>query len=257
MARSSLGLAVEVEDGVGWVTLDRPPVNILDTALLVGLADTVEDLGGQSDLRLIVLRGEGRVFSAGVDVGEHLGDGLAPMLEAFHRAATRISGSDVPTLALVHGAALGGALELVALADLAIVAADAELGLPEIRLGCVPPVAAAVFPRRVGFQRAAALILTGETISGAEAERIGLVWKSVPAERLLDEGRAVADRFRGLSASALRLARRTLRGAARLPQQQAIADATDLQARTIPDMADAQEGLRSFLEKRRPVWSHR
>lgn len=251
------GLSVEAADGVAWLTLDRPPLNVLDTALLLDLADAIDDLGRRGDLRLIALRGAGRSFSAGVDVGEHLGDELGPMLEAFQRAALRLAASDVPTLAVVQGAALGGACELVALADLAIVADDAVLGVPEIRLGVVPPVAAACFPRILGAQRAAALILMGDTLSGVEAARIGLVWKSVPADRLADEASAVADRFRSLSASALRLARRTLRGAMRLPLQQAIADATDLQARAIPEMADAQEGLRAFIEKRAPVWSHR
>ncbi len=94
-------------------------------------------------------------------------------------------------------------------------------------------------------------------MSGAEAARIGLVWKSVPSDRLEAESQAVVDRFRGLSASALRLARRTVRGAMRMPIHQAIVEATDLQARSIPDMADAQEGLRSFMEKRAPVWSHK
>ena len=251
------GLHTDIDEGIAWLTLDRPPVNVLDTALLLYLADTIDDLGARGDLRLIVIRGAGRSFSAGVDVGQHLGKELAPMLEAFQRAAVRLASSDVPTLAVAHGAALGGACELVALADLAIVADDAVLGVPEIRLGVVPPVAAACFPRLVGAQRAAALILMGDTITGAEATRIGLVWKSVPPERLAEEATAVADRFRGLSASALRLARRTLRGAMRLPLQQAIADSTDLQVRAIPEMADAQEGLRAFIEKRKPVWSHR
>src|SRR6185369_8069467 len=104
---------------------------------------------------------------------------------------------------------------------------------------------------------AAALILTGDTISGAEAARVGLIWRSVPRERLEAEAQAVIERFRGLSASALRLARRTLRGAMRMPVHQAIVEATDLQARSIPEMADAQEGLRAFVEKRPPVWTHR
>lgn len=254
---ADLGLRTAVDDGIGEITLDRPPLNVLDTALLQALADAVDDLGEQRDLRLIVIRGAGKAFSAGVDVGEHLGAELAPMLKAFGRAASRLVASDVPTLAIGHGAILGGACELVALTDLAIVADDAVLGTPEIRLGVVPPVAAAVFPRLIGQQRAAALVLTGDTLSGAEAARIGLVWRSVPADRLEAESRAIIERFRGLSASALRLARRTVRGAMRLPLHQAIVDATDLQARSIPEMADAQEGLRSFVEKRRPVWSHR
>jgi len=254
---ADLGLRTSVDDGIAEVVLDRPPLNVLDMALLHAFSDAIDDLGAQRDLRLIVIRGAGKAFSAGVDVGEHLGDDLAPMLEAFRRAATRLLASEVPTLAVAHGSALGGACELLTLADLAIVADDAVIGCPEIRLGVVPPVAAAYFPRLVGLQRAAALILTGDTVSGTEAARMGLVWRSVPRDRLEVESRAVVERFRGLSASALRLARRTLRGAMRMPLHQAIVEATDLQARSIPEMADAQEGLRAFIEKRPPVWSHR
>lgn len=254
---ADLGLRISVSDGIAELTLDRPPLNVLDMALLHAFADAVDDLGAQRDLRLIVIRGKGKSFSAGVDVGEHLGTELAPMLEAFGRASMRVLASETPTLAVVQGRALGGACELVALADLALVADDAVLGTPEIRLGVVPPVAAAAFPRLIGMQRSAAMILTGDTVSGAEAARMGLVWRSVPADRLEAEAQAVIERFRGLSASALRLARRTMRGAVRMPLPQAIAEATDLQARSIPDMADAQEGLRSFIEKRAPVWSHK
>ena len=254
---ADLGLRVEIADGIATLTLDRPPLNILDTPLLHALADAVDDLGARPDLRLAVLRGAGKGFSAGVDVREHLGDGLRPMLEAFERTARRLLASEVPTLAVAHGAVLGGACELVALADLAIVADDARIGVPEIRLGVVPPVAAACFPRLVGLQRAAALILTGEPVSGEEAARMGLVWRSVPADRLDEEAAKVIERFRGLSAAALRLARRTLRGAMRMPMHQAIVEATDLQLRSIPEIDDAQEGLHAFMEKRRPVWSHR
>lgn len=254
---ADLGLRVAAADGIAEIVLDRPPLNVLDMALLHAFADALGDLGAQRDLRLIVIRGAGKGFSAGVDVGEHLGDDLAPMLDAFARAATRLLASDVPTLVVAHGAVLGGACELATLADLALVADDAVVGCPEIRLGVVPPVAAATFPRLVGPQRAAALILTGDTVSGEEAARMGLVWRSVPRDRLDAEAGAVIERFRALSASALRLARRTLRGATRMPLHQAIVEATDLQARSIPEMADAQEGLRAFVEKRAPVWSHR
>ena len=253
---ADLGLRATVADGIAELTLDRPPLNVLDIALLHEFADALDDLGAQRDLRLIVIRATGKVFSAGVDVGQHLGKDLGPMLEAFSRAAGRLLASEVPTFAVAHGAALGGACELVTLADLALIADDAQIGCPEIRLGVVPPVAAAYFPRLVGLQRAAALILTGDTISGAEAARTGLIWRSVPRERLDAEAQLVIERFRGLSASALRLARRTLRGAMRLPLHQAIVEASELQVRSIPEMTDAQEGLRAFIEKRPPVWSH-
>jgi len=248
---------VGVEDGVATITIDRPPLNVLTIALLQRLEEVVSGLQADDELRLIVLRGAGRVFSAGVDVGEHLGPWLVPMLDAFDRTARTLLASDIPTLAVVHGAALGGACELVALCDLVIAADDAKLGTPEIALGVTPPVGAAVFPSLVGLQRANALVLTGDPISGREAEAWGLIWRSVPADRLQDEATAVALKFRGRSAASLRLAKRTLALSSRQWLLAAISAADAEQRRVLPGLADADEGLRAFLEKRAPRWVHR
>lgn len=251
-------LRAERDDGVATLTLDRPPLNVLHIPLLGELEAALDTAERDGEVRLIVLEGAGRAFSAGVDVGEHLGEALEPMLRGFLRVSRRLAACEVPTLAVVHGAALGGACELVALCDLAIVADDAKLGVPEITLGVVPPIGAAIFPRLVGWQRAAALVLTGASLTGAEAAAWGLVWRSVPADRLRVEADAVIAAFRSRSASALRLAKRTLREAAsRGDPYEAMAHATELSRREIPELVDAQEGLRAFLEKRQPRWVHR
>ena len=249
---------VKADDGIATVTLDRPPLNVLTTAMLSELDAALRDLDAVTELRLIVVRGAGRVFSAGVDVGEHVGDALGPMLDAFARVARRLLELDTPTLAVVHGAALGGACEIVALTDLTIVTDDAKLGTPEISLGVVPPVGAAVFPSLVGAQRARALVLVGEPVRGTEAAASGLVWKSVAPEGLEAEVTRVTDRFRSLSAASLRLAKRTFRVAelACTPVEAVLAADAE-QRRSLPRMRDADEGLRAFLEKRPPRWMHR
>lgn len=248
---------VAIDDGVATVTLDRPPLNVLTIALLDELELALRDLQGDAGLRLIVVRGAGRAFSAGVDVSEHLGGSLELMLDAFDRVVRAIVESEIPVLAVVHGAALGGACELVALCDLAIAADDAKLGTPEITLGVTPPVGAAIFPSLVGRQRAHALVLTGELVTGAQAADWGLIWRAVPAERLDESARSTIDAFRQRSASSLRHAKRTLALAAG-PQILAGITAADAeQRRALPRLADADEGLRAFLEKRSPRWSHR
>ena len=254
----AIGTQVRVrrDGGVAWTTLDRPPLNVLNMALMDELADTLAELDEDRSLRLIVLEGAGKVFSAGVDVGEHMGDEIGPMLDAFTRVATRLIDGNVPIMAVVQGAALGGACELVALCDLAIVADDARIGVPEIGLGVVPPVGAAFFPGAIGRQRAAGLVLTGDPISGTEAAAWGLVWRSVPAGLLSAEAARVVAGFQAKSASALRLARRSLR----VSTEQllgAIDRANGLSVEDLPESADAQEGLRAFLEKRPPRWVHR
>jgi len=249
---------VRVDRGVATVTLDRPPLNVLTTAMLGELDATLRDLDTLAELRLIVLRGEGRVFSAGVDVGEHIGEALGPMLDAFTAVSRRLLTVSVPTLAVVHGAALGGACELVALCDLAIAADDARLGTPEISLGVVPPVGAALFPALVGAQRARALVLVGEPVRGTDAAAWGLVWMSVAGDTLEAEVARITERFRSLSAASLRLAKRTFRVAelAHTPVEAVLAADAE-QRRTLPRLHDADEGLRAFVEKRAPRWLHR
>ena len=252
-----MNVKAERRDGVAYLTLERPPLNVLNIAMLEELDAAIWTLGGDEDLRLIVIRGAGRSFSAGVDVGEHLGTSLEPMLDAFARVASRLLTCDIPTLAAVQGSALGGAAEIVALCDLSIAAENARIGTPEISLGVVPPIGAAVFPRLVGLQRANALVLTGEPISGAEAARWGLVWRSVPADALAKEVEVIADGFRAKSAASLRLAKRTIRISALAGLGAAIHAANEEQKRSLPETRDAEEGLRAFLEKRSPRWAHR
>jgi cyclohexa-1,5-dienecarbonyl-CoA hydratase len=251
----TIGTQVRVrrDGGVAWTTLDRPPLNVLTMALMDELDGTLRDLMGDGSLKLIVLEGAGNTFSAGVDIGEHMGDQIGPMLDAFTRVAVRLIEGDVPVMAVVQGAALGGACELVALCDLAIVADDARIGVPEITLAVVPPVGAALFPSVIGRQRAAALVLTGEPISGADAAAWGLVWRSVPSTALRAEAARVAAGFEAKSASAVRLARRSLRVSTR-DLLAAIDRANALSVEELPKSADAQEGLRAFLEKRPPRW---
>ncbi len=247
---------VRRQDGVAWIAIDRPPLNVLTITLLGELDRALATLEADPTLRLIVLEGTGRGFSAGVDIGEHMGDAIGPMLDAFTKVAVRLIEGEVPVMAVVHGAALGGACELVALCDLAIVADDARIGVPEITLAVVPPVGAALFPSIVGRQRAAALVLTGEPISGREAALWGLVWRSVPADRLRAEAEDVAASFAAKSAAGIRLARRSLRVGTDVLIG-AIERANALSIEVVPGSADAQEGLRAFLEKRPPHWVHR
>lgn len=247
---------VRRDGGVAWIMLDRPPLNVLNMALMAELEAAIGEVRTDPELRLIVLEGAGRVFSAGVDVGEHLGDEIGPMLDAFTRLAAAVLEGNAPVMAIVQGAALGGACELVALCDLAIVADDARIGTPEIALGVVPPIGAALFPLVVGPQRAAALVLTGEPITGALAAQWGLVWRSVPASELRVEADKVAAGFEGRSAAAVALGRRSLRISTDALLG-SIDRANALSVDALPGSADAQEGLRAFLEKRPPRWVHR
>jgi cyclohexa-1,5-dienecarbonyl-CoA hydratase len=246
-------LRLAVDDGVARLTLNRPPVNVITIGVMRELQAALDSLADVPGLRAVVFRGEGRVFSAGVDVGEHLAETVEPMLAEFHAVFERLAGLAVPTIAVVHGAALGGACELVGFCDFAIAADTARLGFPEITLGVFPPVAAAVLPQRLGARAALRLVLTGEVVGAEEARALGLVGTVVPETDLEAAVEALLTRLRGLSAAALRTTRRAM-WAAEEGWRGRLARAEHVYRAELMATHDATEGLRAFLEKRPPAW---
>lgn len=250
-------IRVEERDDVAYITLDRPPLNVLTIAMMRELIQALEDAPRKPSLRAIVLRGQGRAFSAGVDIGEHQGDTLKPMLDAFHTLMLRVLHSPVPVVSVVHGFAFGGGCELAAVSDIVIIAEDAKIGVPEIKLAVFPPAAAVLFPRLIGTHRALEMILTGEPITGVEAARIGLANTAVPVQELDSALETVLGRLRATSSAALRLARRAVIESLDRTVSDALEHLEVVQVEELIPSHDAQEGLRAFLEKRTPVWQHR
>ncbi len=248
---------VDTRDGVGFVTLDRPPLNVLTIAMMREIIESVERLGEDPSLRAIVLRGNGRAFSAGVDIGEHQGETLLPLLETFDALVLRLLNSPAPVISVVHGVAFGGGCELATASDLVLIAEDARIGVPEIRLAVYPPAAAVLFPRLIGTHRALEMILTGEPVNGVEAARIGLANRAVPADQLDAALEELLTRFRASSAYTLRLARQAVISSLNSEPAEALERLKQIQVSQLIPSHDAQEGLRAFLDKRLPRWEHR
>lgn len=245
-------ITTRIEGTVGRIVLDHPPLNILTIAMLEELEERLGELE-REPLRALVLETPHRAFSAGADVGEHMPEQAAAMLRAIGQALSRLLRFPAPTLAVVKGACMGGGLELMLVCDLVVAAENARFALPEIRLGVFPPLGIALLPRLIPPRLARELILTGAILDAARALELGLVNRVAPAEQLDAAARELTDSLAGLSGSALRLAKKALRlGEDGLESLQAIEQLylTELMAH-----GDAVEGLRSFLEKREPVWS--
>jgi len=240
------------------LTLDRPPVNVMDIPMIEALAAALESAAADRALSVIHLRAAGtKAFSAGVDVADHTPDRIRPMLEVFHKAFRILNKMDPVSVAEVFGLCLGGGCELAAMCDLAIVAEDAKIGQPEIELACFPPVAAAAFGGLVGPKRATELVLTGRVIDGREAERIGLVTRAVPAAALAEETRQVVDALAAKSRPVLALTKRALRACHPGAFEKSLAEAERIYLDELTQVDDMNEGMAAFLEKRRPVWKHR
>jgi cyclohexa-1,5-dienecarbonyl-CoA hydratase len=230
-------------------TLSSPPVNVINLALMEEALTSLRKADWRG-VRCCVLAGEGKSFSAGVDVGEHIGATCEPMIRRFHELFRALVDLPCALVARVQGNCLGGAAELLLACDSVVVADDAKIGFPEIRLGVFPPVACAVLGRVVGETRARRLILSGEIITGRDAAQIGLASRSVPAAELDAAVDAEVALFSRHSAAAIRESRRAL----------ADVDLTrieEIYLGALMKTADATEGLTAFVEKRPPQWKDR
>lgn len=241
--------------GVFEVTLDRPPLNVLDVATLESLSAVLEPLGDRRDLKAVVLRSAiPGTFSAGADVADHTRERAPAMLAAMHGVVRLIDALPQPAIAAVDGRCLGGGCEIALACDFVVASPAATFGQPEIDLACFPPVAAALLPRLVG-RRAAEMVLLGASISADEAFRMGLVTAVTDAVEAVVE--RLAEALSRKSAAALALARRAVRRGG----EGTLAEALDRNERLYLDEVlrteDAEEGVRAFVEKRPPRWSDR
>ncbi|MEK7467596.1 MAG: enoyl-CoA hydratase/isomerase family protein [Planctomycetota bacterium] len=242
-------VSLKINPPVARFTLAHPPVNVINLALMEEALAAIRQADWKS-VRCCILSGEGKSFSAGVDVGEHVGPTCEPMIRRFHELFRALVDLPCALVARVQGNCLGGAAELLLACDSVVVTDDSKIGFPEIRLGVFPPVACAVLRGIVGETRARRLILSGETITGRAAAEIGLATRSVPAAELDAAVEAEASLFTRHSAAALRESRRAL----------ADLDLTrieEIYLGALMKTADASEGLNAFLEKRPPQWKDR
>lgn len=247
----------EKNNGVGKITINRPPLNYISIETLQEMNAALADLRKDNSIKLVTFTGTGnKAFAAGVEVADHLGDRLPIMLEEFDNLFKALINVDKPTIAIVNGFALGGGCELVAGCDMAIASDKAVFGQPEIKLGVCAVVAGVFFMRLMGKNKTMELLLTGDNIDAQEAYRIGLVNKVVPAADLEKASEAFLNRFLVNSGIALRLGRRALYRVGDVELRKALDIAGDLGLQLMKT-EDGIEGLQAFLEKRKPVWKNK
>jgi cyclohexa-1,5-dienecarbonyl-CoA hydratase len=234
------------------ITLNRPPLNVMNVAMLRVLGQALRDTLPQSDV--VVLQAEGRAFSVGVEVKDHVPEKVPEMLAVFHDVFRQLAKSDCLTIAAVQGYCLGGGMELATFCDFVVAEETASFAQPEIKLGCFPPVAMVTFPVISGPRAALDLILTGRTITAAEAQALGFVSRLAPAGGLAHAVQGLLAELNALSPAALRITRRVLRQRMGSDFDAELAAMERLYLDDLMKTADAQEGIRAFMEKRAPVW---
>lgn len=249
-------LQVDRADGMVRVTLDRPPLNVLHLAMLAELNTLLEGTLANPDLGAIVFDARNKAFCAGVDIADHTPEKVGEMISLFHGIFRKLAATDTLTVAVVERAALGGGCELACFCDIVLASDRAKFGQPEVQVGVFPPVAACVFPQRLGLNKAIELVALGQTIDAAEAHRIGLVNQVYPSDDFQAQVEAYLDKIRKLSRPVLRMAKRATTLAAREQMLSQLDRAEKIYLEELMQLADAHEGLTAFLEKRPPTWTH-
>lgn len=251
---------IAYDSGVATITLNRPEKRNAISFELVGELMAVLNEIEVSPANVVLLTGAGKAFCAGMDLDE-----LKSLLGKNHNENVKDSATMAamfrrlydfpkPTIAAVNGAAIAGGTGLATMCDFTIAVPEAKFGYTEVRIGFVPAIVSSILVWQVGHKIARDLLLSGRLFDAAEANRYGLVNEIVPAERLLERAKQLGAQLLENSPSSVRATKKLINGFIARQLDGQIAEAIDDNAR-IRTTADFREGISSFLEKRKPVWS--
>lgn len=254
-------LEIERRGPAAWLWLNRPELrNALNGVLQDSLVKAFEELETQKNIRVLVLAGRGQAFCAGGDLSRM--QQAAKMTRAkskaeagrFARLLYRMHTYPKPLIARVHGAAFAGGMGLVAACDLVVAAEEAEFRLPEVRIGLVPAMISPYLVRALGEPQARRYLLTGERLGAREAHRLGFVHECVAAAELDAGVEKLAAQLAQAGPQALARAKQLLARVAKAPISPKLGAETATVLAEVRAGAEAREGIRSFLEKRKPNW---
>lgn len=253
MSSESVRHDVVADGAVHILTMDKPPGNVIDMALCAEFQERIETAAASSVGKVLIVRGAGRHFSFGASVEEHLPDKAVEMLAAVGGVIRHLISFPYPTLVGVQGSCLGGGLEVALACGIVFATQSARLAVPEITLGVLPPAATALLAGRGAEE----VILTGRTLSAAEAHRWGIV-NHIVADGELDSEieRFVTEHLLPRSALSLRLATRAIRSQTLADLEARLDEAERLYIDALLPTHDGTEGIKAFLEKRPPVWTN-
>jgi cyclohexa-1,5-dienecarbonyl-CoA hydratase len=251
-------IILEKQAGIGRLTLNRPSTNVMNYEMLIEMNAALDDLKKDESVKVVLVRGSGtRAFSAGVEVKDHLGERMPLTIREFGKVFYNLRDLGKPSIAVVNGVALGGGCELVIGCDMAIAGDKAQFGQPEIKLGGLAPVAAALFPRILGEKKAFEFVMLGDNIPAIEAERLGIINKVVPDADLDKAAEALAQKFLTMTALGVKLCRNVFYQCTDSSDwRTAMQKGVDGGIKTW-ETEDATEGLKAFLEKRAAIWKNR
>lgn len=247
-------IIVERTDAVARIELARPKHNVLNIPMMNELNRELAAVAADDTLKCLVISGQGKSFCAGVEVADHKPEMVDEMVAVFNRIFELINLIDIPVIAQVQGACLGGGMELAIACDMVIAAEGAFFGQPEIKLGFFPPYAALRLPELVGPAKAIEICTTGQTYTAAQAKDLGFISRT--AEDLEEEvGKAVKEICMA-SPLIIRLNKRAIKRHLGIGFSQGVDLVSNYFLHTMMKTEDTLEGIKSFEEKRRPEWKN-
>lgn len=251
-------LLVDVQAPVATITINRPPMNVLHIPAIEEMISALRELENRSDIFLIVFRGAGeKAFSAGVDIKDHTVDKVEGMLRSFHEVFRILHTSRWITVASVHGFCLGGGMELALFCDWVVAEENATFAQPEIKVGCYPPVAAAMLPKWIGYKKALEITMLGENMTAGQLYNLGLVSRLAAPGQLASATQALIDKLSAMSFSVLQLTKKAvIAGNDATTFVQALNAAESIYIDELMKTNDLNEGIAAFMEKRKPVWTN-
>lgn len=245
-------ITVDLQPFVARITLNNPPLNIIDREMIDELSLALADIERRPGILAIVFAGSERVFSAGVDIGSHEPRSFEPMLRKFHAVIAAIANSRKLTMAVVRRHCLGGGAELALMCDLIYCCPDAIFGFPEIKLASYAPVAMVALSAIIGQKRAAEMLLTARTISAQEAREMGLV-NGVASDPVTLSTETMS-RVQQFSPAALGIAKKAFYAWHSIHFDKGLARSEQIYIDELMKTEDAKEGIKAFVEKRRAKW---
>lgn len=250
-------IKTEKDDGVARIIFTRPKHNMLSIAMMKEINSEIEALIEDRELKCLVFLGEGPSWCAGVDVGDHRPELVDEMIATFNRLFELIDKLEVPTIAAVHGACLGGGMEVAIACDMIIAGKSANFGQPEIKLGFFPPYAAIRLPKLVGQAKAMEVCVTGKRYSAEEARVMGFVSHVTDDGMFAEELAKLVGEIKTSSPLIIRLNKRAIKQNLDKDFAGSLQGVGNLFLNTLMKTEDTQEGIRSYFERRKPEWKNK
>ena len=247
-------IELKIANRLAQVTLNNPPLNVIDIPMMEELAQAISELDAQPYTAILLITADGQSFSSGADVAAHTPHQMQEMLQKFHAVIRALLKTPKITVAVVQGHCLGGGAEIAMVCDFVYTMDSAQWGFPEIKLGFFPPVACTGLAALVGLKRAAELILTGQSISGSEAAQIGLATRALPESQMAQLIETNLRDLLKLSPRSLAITKKAFYAWDAMHFDKGLARAENICFEELMHTEDAVEGVRAFLEKREPQW---